>query len=86
MVDALGVSMSAMAEREDTMIERDERLVDMAARMRRERDERIEKMRMKMAEEPRSFDPGLKELVDTQDEFRERVMGKIERIIASARF
>jgi|GEM_PF-6447739 len=73
-------------EGDDTMVDRREKLVDVAARMRREREERLAAMRVKLAEEPVEPHPGLKRLVDTQDEFRERVMGRIERIIASARF
>jgi hypothetical protein len=75
-----------MAEGDDTMVDRREKLVDMADRVFRERDEDIAAMRVRLAEEPVEPHPGLKRLVDTQDEFRERVMARIDRMIASARF
>jgi hypothetical protein len=74
-----------MAEGDKPVVDQQEKLVDMAVRMRRERDERLAALRLKLAEEPVEPDPGLKELVDTQDEFRERIMARIDRMIASAR-
>jgi hypothetical protein len=54
----------------------DEGLLEFAARIRRERDERIAKIREKrLAEMDPS--PGLKELVATQDEWAERVRQKL---------
>ena len=59
-----------------------EDLREVVARIRRERDERIAALRVRLAEEPVEPDPGLKWLVDTQDEFRERIMGRIARMIS----
>jgi hypothetical protein len=53
-------------------------------RLRRERDERLVALRVRLAEEPVEPHPGLKRLVDTQEEFRERIMRRVDRIISLA--
>jgi hypothetical protein len=65
-------------------VEQREDLLEMAARIRREGDERIAALRLRLAEEPVEPDPGLKALVDSQPEFRERIMKRIERIVSLA--
>jgi hypothetical protein len=56
-----------------------EDLREVVARLRRERDERLAIIReTKFEVEPH---PGLQALVDSQPEFRERVMGKLRRAL-----
>jgi hypothetical protein len=74
----------SMAEAEKTNVEEFEDLFVVAARIRRERDERLVALRKRLAEEPVEPDPGLKRLVDTQDEFQERVLRRVYRIMALA--
>jgi hypothetical protein len=66
-----------VAEGEDKMVDKQEDLRAVVARLRRERDERIAELPAKLAKEPVEPHPGLQRLVDTQDEFRERVMSKL---------
>lgn len=74
----------SMAETEQKTAEDFEDLRVVAARIRSERDERLAALRVRLAEEPVEPDPGLKSLVDTQDEFRERIMRRVYRIISLA--
>jgi hypothetical protein len=73
-----------MSEDENKTLDELENLGLVLARLRRERDERLAALRIRLAEEPIEPDPGWKELIDTQDEFRERIMKRIERIVALA--
>ena len=73
-----------MATVEDKTVDDFEDLRVVAARIRRERDERLAVLRVRLAEEPIEPHPGLKRLVDTQDEFRERIMKRVDRIISLA--
>jgi hypothetical protein len=73
-----------MSEDENKNLDELEDLGLVLARLRRERDERLAAFRVKLAEEPVESNPGLKELVDTQDEFRERIMKRIEPIVELA--
>jgi hypothetical protein len=67
-----------MTKRGDRPGEQDEDLVEVFARLRRERDERIAKI------EETDYDvepsPHLQELLDTQDEFRERAMAHLRAL------
>jgi hypothetical protein len=69
-----------MADGEHKVNEHDEDLLEFAARVRRERDERIAKIReTKFEVEPA---PYLQEMVDTQAEFRERVMADLRAALS----
>jgi hypothetical protein len=68
-----------MAEADDKTVDDFEDLRVVAARIRRERDERLAALRVRLAEEPVEPDPGLKRLVDTQADFRARVMGDLAK-------
>lgn len=72
----------SMAEGEDKMVDQREDLLELAARLRRERDERIAELPAKLAKEPVKPTPGQQRLLDTQQEFRERIMGKLENIFS----
>ena len=69
-----------MAEGDDKMGRQDDPR-EVVARLRREGDERIADLRARLAKEPVEPDPGLKELVDTQAEFRARVMGDLAKAL-----
>lgn len=60
------------------MTDQDEDLLEFAARVRRERDERIAKIR---EESPEVEVSPLQELLDTQQEYRERVLGKLRKAL-----
>jgi hypothetical protein len=72
--------MDTVAEGENQVTDFDEDLLEFAARLRRERDERIAKIRETDFEVEPS--PHLKELIDTQEEFRERVRGHLAKILS----
>ena len=67
-------------------VDQPEDLLVIVERLRRERDERIAEIWERMPELEVEPHPGLKRLVDTNDEFREHLMARIERVIASAPF
>lgn len=71
-----------MAEGEDRKGNEREPFSVVVARLRRERDQRLAELPEKLAKEPVEPDPGLKELVDTQPEFRARIMGHLAKIIS----
>jgi hypothetical protein len=79
-----GLRSTDVSEDENKTLDELENLGLVLARLRRERDERLAALRIRPAEEPVESDPGLKELVDTQGEFRERIMKRIERIVELA--
>lgn len=58
-------------------VDQREDLLEVAARLRRERDEAIALLRELGPTRKLEPSPGLQELVDTQQEFRERVMAKL---------
>lgn len=68
-----------MVQGEDTQGNQREDLREVVARLRRERDQRIAELPAKVAREPIEPSPGLKELIDTHDEFRDRMLRKLER-------
>jgi hypothetical protein len=74
-----------MRGEEGTMEGQDETFGEAVERIFRERDERRAAFRKKLAEEPPETDPGFQELIDTRDEFRERLMGHIEKMVGPRR-
>jgi len=73
--------LMSMTEGDRMQPEEREDIREVVARIRREHDERIAVLREGVPES--AFEPsaGLQELVDTQDEFRERMMSKLRALL-----
>ncbi len=69
-----------MPEGEKAMDERED-LLEFAARVRRERDERIAELPAKLANEPIEMSPGMKELIDSQEEYQGDMRAKLRHLL-----
>jgi hypothetical protein len=74
------VRIESMAEGEKGMDERED-LLEFGARVRRERDERIAELPAKLAKEPLEMSPGMKELIDSQEEYQREMRARLRRLL-----
>lgn len=72
-----------MAGQDDTSVAKSDYIPETVRKRREERDRRIAEIRARRSEIEVEPHPGLKELVDSQDEFRERVRSHIRKIIGA---
>jgi hypothetical protein len=77
-----GVRISAMAKPDDAPVAESGYIPETVKRRREERDRRMAEISARRSEIKVEPSPGLKELVDSQDEFRERIKELVRRIVS----